>query len=139
MSDRRDLQPPEGEAADIIQFDERSVAADWRVTFRNRVWLWDVTPRPVKFLALSARFPTVSLAKIHKIIASYLENQSSVDEYVAHYRQELADLERQNPTLVTTQMLRDRLAQLHAHATEPQRSPRALRVAPPPPSLTAHR
>ena len=89
--------------------------------------------------ALSARFPTVSLAKIHKIIAFYLENQSSVDEYVAHYRQELADLERQNPTLVTTQMLRDRLAQLHAHATEPQRSPRALRVAPPPPLLTAHR
>ena len=67
--------------------------------------------------ALSARFPTVSLAKIHKIIAFYLENQAAVDEYVSHYREELAELERQNPTLVTTQMLRDRLARMHAHAT----------------------
>jgi uncharacterized protein (DUF433 family) len=65
--------------------------------------------------ALAARFPTVSLAVIHKIIAFYLENQEVVDVYVSQYGEELAELERQNPTRITTQMLRDRLAKMHSH------------------------
>jgi uncharacterized protein (DUF433 family) len=32
---------------------------------------------------LHARFPTISLPLIHKIIACYLENQAEVDEYCA--------------------------------------------------------
>lgn len=66
---------------------------------------------------LALRFPTLSMALIHKVIAFYWENQRAVDEYVDQFDAELAELERQNPTRVTRQMLRERLAQMRATET----------------------
>jgi uncharacterized protein (DUF433 family) len=63
--------------------------------------------------ALAARFPTVSLALIHKLIAFYLENRAAVEAYVAQYGEELAELQRQNPPRVTMQELRERLAKIN--------------------------
>ena len=39
---------------------------------------------------LHARFPTIALPVVHKIIAFYLENQVAVDEYCAQHAQEMA-------------------------------------------------
>jgi uncharacterized protein (DUF433 family) len=38
---------------------------------------------------LLSRFPTLSLALIHKVIAFYLENQADVDAYVAVQKAEI--------------------------------------------------
>lgn len=40
--------------------------------------------------ALQARFPTLALSLIHKVIAFYLENQDEVDRYVEAEQAELA-------------------------------------------------
>jgi uncharacterized protein (DUF433 family) len=66
---------------------------------------------------LALQFPTLSMAQIHKVLAFYWENQRAVDEYVNQFDSELAELERQNPTRITKQILRDRLAKMHAAAT----------------------
>lgn len=63
---------------------------------------------------LALQFPTLSMALIHKVIAFYWENQPAVDEYLDQFDAELAELERQNPTQVTRQMLRERLAKMRA-------------------------
>lgn len=69
---------------------------------------------------LALHFPTLSLALIHKLIAFYLENQAAVDDYVSTYGGELAELERQNPTRITMQMLRERIAKRDANlVTQP--------------------
>jgi uncharacterized protein (DUF433 family) len=39
---------------------------------------------------LHARFPTISLPLIHKIIAYYLENQLAVDDYCSSQAEEIA-------------------------------------------------
>ena len=39
---------------------------------------------------LHARFPTIALPIVHKVIAYYLENQGAVDEYCAVHAEEMA-------------------------------------------------
>ena len=39
---------------------------------------------------LHARFPTIALPVVHKVIAFYLENQVAVDEYCTRHAEEMA-------------------------------------------------
>ena len=62
---------------------------------------------------LACRYPTLSLALIHKVIAFYLENQSAVDAYIAEYRQTLEQEREANPRRLNIEQLRQRLAATH--------------------------
>jgi len=63
---------------------------------------------------LALQLPTLSMALIHKVLAFYWENRQAVDEFADQFDAELAELERQNPTRVTRQMLRERLEKMRA-------------------------
>ena len=65
---------------------------------------------------LHARFPTLGLPLIHKVIAYYLENQADIDAYCARHAEEMARQRasaRSGPSLEELQQRRDaaRLAQ----------------------------
>lgn len=57
---------------------------------------------------LGLRYPHVSLATVHKVIAFYLENKVAVDAYSDEYAKELSALRTAGPTLNLAE-LRERL------------------------------
>lgn len=59
--------------------------------------------------ALQARFPTLTLALIHKVIAFYLENQDEVDRYVDAQDAELARQVAASKPVPSLVQLRQRL------------------------------
>lgn len=60
--------------------------------------------------SLGVRFTTVPLATVHKVIAFYLENRATVDEFVAEYQAAL-DRNYEAGRKLDLNKLRDRLAQ----------------------------
>src|ERR1700729_3684439 len=63
--------------------------------------------------AIALEYETVSLPKIHKAIAFYLENKPEVDAYLRKVSAEIAHLEATAPQ-VNIAMLRERLAKREA-------------------------
>jgi uncharacterized protein (DUF433 family) len=59
---------------------------------------------------LAARYPTLSLALVHKVLAFYLDNQSEVDAYVVACSV-AADEQQRGAQNVDVNLLRRRLAQ----------------------------
>jgi uncharacterized protein (DUF433 family) len=83
----------------------------------HRIGLYDIVRRyqsGSREDVLAHDFPTLSPLLIQKVIAFYLEHQQVVDEYVASYSEVLREQEARNPTRVTAQMLRERLAKKKA-------------------------
>jgi hypothetical protein len=57
---------------------------------------------------LHARFPTIALALVHKVIAFYLENQAAVDEYCQRHAEEMTRQRAQAQPGPSLEELRDR-------------------------------
>ena len=60
--------------------------------------------------SLGVRYPHIPLATLHKTVAFYLENQPSVDQFVADYQAQL-DLRRAAGPVLELAALRERYAQ----------------------------
>jgi uncharacterized protein (DUF433 family) len=58
---------------------------------------------------LAARYPTLPLSLVHKVLAFYLENQSEVDAYVASCSSQMNERQQAAPPLDLS-ALRSRLA-----------------------------
>ena len=71
----------------IHQPDDEIVLAGHRITIVN---ILDYYEEGYSAEMLAARFPSVPLALIHKVIAFYLENRDQLDQYLAKYRSDLA-------------------------------------------------
>lgn len=57
---------------------------------------------------LHARFPTIALPLVHKIIAFYLENQGAVDDYCARHAEEITRQRAASPAGPSLDELRQR-------------------------------
>src|SRR5947208_187719 len=68
---------------------------------------------------LAARYPTLSLPLVHKVLAYYLENQAQVDAYVANCEAAAKD-QQQGARALNLNSLRRRLAKGQAAASEAQ-------------------
>jgi len=66
---------------------------------------------------LAARYPSVSLALVHKVLAYYLENQAQVDAYVAKCMAAVSEQQKGGRAL-NLSSLRSRLAE--AQRTVPE-------------------
>jgi uncharacterized protein (DUF433 family) len=69
---------------------------------------------------IAAKFPTVALATLHKVVAFYLENRAELDAYLKQYH---ADLDAARATAHFTPSvaeLRRRLAERRAAEARPQ-------------------
>ena len=68
---------------------------------------------------LAARYPTLPLALVHKVLAFYLDNQSEVDAYVAACAA-AADEQQQGASRLNLDSLRRRLAKGQSPSPEAQ-------------------
>lgn len=68
---------------------------------------------------LASRYPSLSLALVHKVLAFYLDNQSEIDAYVADCSAAV-DRQEQDSQRLDVDVLRRRLADQKPPATEAQ-------------------
>jgi uncharacterized protein (DUF433 family) len=67
---------------------------------------------------IAAQYPSLPLPLIHRVIASYLENQVGVDAYVLEHAQEIDRQVKASPKAPSLEALRHRLGRMGTAASE---------------------
>jgi uncharacterized protein (DUF433 family) len=101
----------------VAQSDGEIVLAGHRITIVN---VLDYYNDGDSVEMIAARFPTVSLATLHKVIAFYLDNRVELDAYLTQYH---ADLDAARATArfaPSVEELRRRLQERRATEIHPQ-------------------
>jgi len=91
----------------VHQPDDEIVLAGHRITIVN---VLDCYNDGDSVEMIAAKFPTVALATLHKVVAFYLENRDKIDAYLKQYHIDLDRARASGSFTPTTQELRQRLA-----------------------------
>ena len=100
----------------VNQPDGEIVLKGHRITIVDVLFFY-TRGEPVEML--SARFPTVALPTLHKLVAFYLENQAEVDAYLTRYHADLETARSNAHYAPSAEELRQRLAARKAAEVRP--------------------